>query len=68
MTWEGHGGRHIAANGNVEATSYSADGERSSASGSADPEWQPDPKASSGDAGEAPEHAKEAVRVAGRGT
>jgi len=48
-----------------KATSYSADGECSGASDPADPKWQSDPEASGGDAGEVPEHAKEAVWVLG---
>ena len=46
----GHGRGDIAANGDVEGTSYSADGECSAASGPADPEWQPDSEAPGDDA------------------
>jgi hypothetical protein len=48
-----------------KATSYSADGECSAASGPADPEWQSDSEASGSNAGEVPEHAKGAVLVPG---
>jgi hypothetical protein len=48
-----------------KATSYSADGECSAASGLADPKWQSDSEASGGDAGKVSEQGKEAVRVLG---